>query len=393
VIRVEASKGFAYKPLDESIRLVAGKLALRFTLERWADLRSEGWYSGDAWAEFLTPHAALLEAAAEDLAAVNLLACVTPAHFAIPNILAFSGQQPALERPGHQVVVNTLNHHETLGSLALLNCHRVVYPLTFGGPNGTDDWTLADWCDQCHRKGGLVIGHGCRGEILADLILGKIDALDVTATKEWEELLNIGLRVPLAAGSGKRSNRDLLGSPRTYARLQPSKEFTYKNWIEAVRAGRTVVTNGPLLSFTVNDQDPGAVLDLPCSPTNVRLRAEARSLFPFTRLEALYNGAVVAHAEASGSPSHAFIEADVPITAPGWIAVQCEGAQSSPIYLRINGQAPAPNAVTIAPLMAQLDKMLDWVARKARCEDHQRQRLAGVFEAARQELLRRLGRP
>ena len=39
VIRVEASKGFEYKPLDETIRLVAGKLALRFTLERWADLR------------------------------------------------------------------------------------------------------------------------------------------------------------------------------------------------------------------------------------------------------------------------------------------------------------------------------------------------------------------
>jgi hypothetical protein len=229
--------------------------------------------------------------------------------------------------------------------------------------------------------------------------LGKIDALDLNnrldrpgeiAIKEWQELLNIGLQVPLTAGSGKRSNRDLLGSPRTYARLQPGQELTYKNWIEAVRAGRTFVTNGPLLSFTVNDQDPGAVLDLPCSPTSVRVRAQARSLIPFTRLEVVYNGAVVAHAEASGAPCHASVETDVPITAPGWMTARCRGAQASPIYFRIAGQAPAPNAVAVAPFMGQLDKMLEWVAREARCDDQQRQRLAGVFEAARQELLRRV---
>ena len=55
-------------------------------------------------------------------------------------------------------------------------------------------------------------------------------------------------RVP--AGRRQReteSNRVLLGSPRTYARLQAGQEFTYKAWIEAVRAGRTFVTNGPLL--------------------------------------------------------------------------------------------------------------------------------------------------
>src|SRR5207249_1448541 len=104
----------------------------------------------DARAHFLTPHAALLEAAAEDLAVVNLLAveCKISAaersYPAIPNILAFSGQRPALEMPGHMVVINTLNTHPVLGSLGLLNCHRVDYPLSFGGPDGREDWTLAD---------------------------------------------------------------------------------------------------------------------------------------------------------------------------------------------------------------------------------------------------------
>src|SRR5262249_46303529 len=113
-ITIEVTKGFEFKPLREVVTLAPGKIALRFALERWVDLRKEGWYSGDIRAHFLTPHGALLEAAAEDLAVVNLLAFElnridkrTRAHPGIFNILAFSGQRPALEMPGHTLVVNT----------------------------------------------------------------------------------------------------------------------------------------------------------------------------------------------------------------------------------------------------------------------------------------------
>ena len=66
------------------------------------------------------------------------------------------------------------------------------------------------------------------------------------------------------------------------------------------------------------------------------------------------------------------------------------GAQSSPVYVGIDGKTARPDPAAATPLMARLDEMLEWVAREARCDDQQRQRLAGVFEAARQELLRRL---
>src|SRR4051812_4181562 len=58
-LTIQASKGPEYRPLRETIPLPAGKLALRFTIERWIDLRSEGWYSGDTCAFDITPHAAL----------------------------------------------------------------------------------------------------------------------------------------------------------------------------------------------------------------------------------------------------------------------------------------------------------------------------------------------
>jgi hypothetical protein len=246
-IQVEIDKGPEYRPLHSEFTLNPGKLALRFTVQRWTDQRAERWYSADTRAHCLTPHAALLEGMAEDLAVVNVLAAEVqlpgPDNIrAIPNILAFSGQQPALARPECLVVVNTHNVHPVLGSLGLLNCHRIVYPLRFGDPGEWDDWSLADWCDQCHRKGGLVIATPAPqrnpdcplGESLADLVLGKIDAVEITGNADWQAellpkwyaLLSTGHPVPIVGGTGKDSNRVPLGSMRTYARLNAGDDFT-----------------------------------------------------------------------------------------------------------------------------------------------------------------------
>jgi hypothetical protein len=76
-IRVEISKGFEYLPINQQIDLKQGQLSIRMTLERWHNAREAGWHCGDIHVESMTPHAALLEAAAEDVAVVNLLARAT----------------------------------------------------------------------------------------------------------------------------------------------------------------------------------------------------------------------------------------------------------------------------------------------------------------------------
>jgi hypothetical protein len=422
-ITIEISKGPEYQPLRTEARLAPGKMALRFAVQRWINLREQGWYSGDGRVHFLTPHAALLEGAAEDLAVVNLLALESDLasrsgrHASISNILAFSGQQPALEWPGHLVVVNTLNSHPVLGMLGLLNAHRIVYPLSFGGRSGLDNWTLADWCDQCHRKGGLVVWAASEhrgatpdslaGEALADLILGKVDAVEVQQLSrcrdehnDWYRLLNCGCHVPLVGASRKASNQAVAGSVRTYARLGTGEALTYKSWIEAVRTGRTFVTTGPLLSFTVNGLDPGATIE----GATVQVRAEARSIVPFTRLELVANGQVVAGIEASGSPASALLEGAFEMPASGWLATRCLGqpvhggydadveltAHTSPIYIQVPGKPQPTDPFTLAYLTEQLDRMRTWVEKEARCEnDRQRGDLALIFQNARQALLQR----
>jgi hypothetical protein len=426
-VRVEVHKGPEYRPVAREVVLGPGKIALRLTIERVLDWRSRGWYSGDGRVHELSPHAARLEGAAEGLDVVNLLAHERPPHgdrpSAFVNLLAFSGGQPALEGSPH-VVVNTCNTHPILGSVALLNCHRVVYPLRFGAPDGLDDWSVADWCDQCHRKKGLVVWPDLprltpehpQGEALAALLLGKIDAFEIcrlgtltplspnpspagggegrSSLADWYRLLDCGLRLPLMGASGKDRNTVALGSVRSYARLEPNQEFSYGAWIEAVRSGRTFVTDGPLLSLTVNRHDPGSVLSLPNAGQTVRIQVEAQSLTELDRLEVLHNG-VVAAGTASGDPLTARIEAEVPITAGGWLAARCLAgdavrAHTSPVYVQIDGRPLRPSADTMAPLWAVLDRTLAWVQREARCpKEQQREQLMQTLQAARQELERR----
>ena len=416
-VTVEVHKGPEYSPLCREVTLGPGKIALRLALERWTDLRAEGWYSGDTRCLYLTPHAALLEGAAEDLAVVNLLAAERSPALGVPaavsNLAAFSGTKSCLESPGHLVAVNTLNVHPLLGTVALLDSHRPVFPLRSGAP-GPDDWSVADWCDQCHRKRGLVVWphlprmstDAPQGEGLAALLLGKIDAFEVSyfdkpepeVLGDWYRLLDSGLHLPLVGGSGKDSNAIALGSVRTYARLEDGQTFGYATWIDAVKAGRTFVTNGPLLTMTADGFGPGSVLTLTPEGRPIPVRIEAKRTVPIDRVELLLNGAIVASKETSGNRQSAVLETELLPTSSAWLAARCWGkdrlpdgqcvyAHSSPIYLK-NGGPLLPPPESFAPLLAVLDRTLDWVVREAHCEtEPQRNHLLDVLRAGRSRLL------
>lgn len=379
-LRVQATKGPEYRPLDETVTLGPGQMALRFTVERWMDMRAGGWHSGDTRCHFLTPHAALLEAAAEDLDVVNLLACEQPlpsldgtAYPTAANLVAFSGQAPALEAHGRMVVVNTLNAHPALGRVGLLYSHRPVFPLTFGVDDATDDWSICDWCDQCHRKGGLTVWVDAfrpmaglvGGEALVAAILGKIDAVEVDAHQRhppplpWiYRLWNAGFPVPLVGGSGKESNTVPLGAMRTYAHLRDGEAFTYKSWIEAVRAGRTFVTNGPLLTLEAGPEASAAVHGAPAG------------------------GAVefVGSDGAVGDVSQEPDGARAPLSGQGsyWVAARwlsADGtvfAHTSPAVTRAGGQPLPRQPAAVAALVRSVEATREWVESVGRFQNPKR---------------------
>jgi len=380
-VRVSITKGPEYNPLATQVVLGPGKMALRFGLSRWTDLRKSRWYSGDGRAHSLTPHAALLEGAAEDLSVVNLLIENSDASLAPNNLPAFSGQVPALARPGHEVVVNTLNLHPEQGKLGLLNCHRLIFPLRLPA-EGFEDWTLADLCHQCHRKNGLVTWAYPQGvsdksslrlgEALANAILGQIDAFEITDIhyphfRLWYDLLNSGIRIPLIASSGKSGLSRVLGTPRTYARLLDGEEWSYGRWIEAIRAGRSYITVGPLVSLQIDARGPTGEAYRVEPGSVLRIAASGESNSPFGRLQIVANGEILCESnpERDGRSARAEIEARLP--QGGWVAARCLdgssstvadkiGAHTSPVFVEVEGQEPLRDASSCAQLLADLER-------------------------------------
>jgi hypothetical protein len=295
-----------------------------------------------------------------------------------------------LDRNGHLLAVNSYHFHRDLGSLGLLHSHRPIFPLRFGPPDSLDDWTLEDWCRQCHRKGGLVIWHShagfSGGEALADAVNGHVDALDLDdwtlaeGLVPWYRLLNAGFRLPLACGSGKSDSSRPAGAVRTYARLFGSDHLTYAAWIEAVRAGRTFVTEGPLLLFTVNDADPGA--ELANRASTVRIRTEVLGRHPIDRIEIVADGQVIAE---GSSP----LETET--AAGSWWAARCLSghritAHTSPIYTsKVSSYALRKEALHY--LAGHFHRMIDWTREVGRfATPAQRDHLAQVFQAAQNVL-------
>jgi hypothetical protein len=161
----------------------------------------------------------------------------------------------------------------------------------------------------------------------------------------WYRLLNAGLRVPPVGGSGKDRNSIPLGGMRTYAFLGEGP-FTYANWIEAVRAGRTFITNGPLLEFEAREDR--------------RFRATASSVGPVEKVEIVANGEVI----AEGSTE---VEIDHPLPAGGWVAARCRGpgtvfAHSAPVFVG----HPQPEESARLALGEMVRRTRDWVEHDGR---------------------------
>ncbi len=314
---IEASRGPEWRPERREAKLAAGQLALRISLERVFDWRERGWYPGDTRAVGLSPHAARLEGRGEGLSVVHLLARAGD-----DNLLAFSGTGHALPDDECLVAVNTLNVHPALGTVALLDSHRPVFPLA---ASEEAEWSVRDWCGQCHRKRGLVVWPGGpgQGEALACLILGEVDAFEVTPAMDgwplYERLLRCGVRAALVGGSGKESPARALGQMRTYARCPDGLGLAA--WADAAREGRTFATNGPLLEFSYRE---GVA------------RAEARAVAPFERLEIVAGGEVIA------ATSLGELEADFTPEATTWLAARCTGpgawAHTSPLWVDVPGR-------------------------------------------------------
>jgi hypothetical protein len=363
-VYVELSKGFEYEAARQRVEIAPGQHELELRLNRTADWRAKGWVTADTHVHFLSPSTALLEAQAEGLNLVNLLAAQWGDLYTNVGDLSHG---PLLSKDGETLVsLGTENRQHLMGHLGLLGGHgEPVFPLSADGPSeayiGDPLWTsMSDWADACRAREGLVVAvhfPNPNAEMAAEIVRGKVDAVELyprgdgsfrtLAYQEWYRYLNCGYRVAAAGGTDKMSAGVPVGGNRTYAYLEGA-EFNFANWAAAVRAGRTFSTTGPLLDFRADGKMPGGEIRMKAGGGAVEVRVAASSFVPFHRLEIVFNGKVVAaREEASGTREMAWTET-VKVKGPGWLAVRCGSrvpaarfgvaAHTSPVYVVVPGE-------------------------------------------------------
>ena len=382
---VDVARGFEYEPLRQTVRIERGQRELTLRIGRVADLASDGWWSGDSHVHFLSTAGAQLEQQGEDLRVVNLLQSQWGALFT--NTEEFSGRPGVIDGGGYVTYVGQENRQHALGHMLLWGLKEPVMPWCSDGPDeaelgGALDATLSDWADRTHAQGGTVVSAhfpNPNGEPAVLVATGRADAVEMLtesndAMSEYYRYLNCGYRLPLVGGTDKMSSGVPVGLYRTYARL--GEEFSYDAWCRAVRAGRTFLSGGPLLTFSVDGHEPGDTIEL-SGPGTVSIHAAVRSIFPLSSLELVRNGEVVARVDARGA-RQAELNEELPIPANSWIACRAFGvdyhlddwgrrvfAHTSPVYLSCGGDWTMTDAEGLRYIRTLVEGARDYVRHTA----------------------------
>jgi hypothetical protein len=402
-------------------------------LRRWSHMAADGWYSGDVHVHLhyggeylLEPAAAALVQRAEDVNFLNMMVANQGSGW-VHDAGSFTGGDHQLSGGEHILRWGEEYRNNFYGHMCMYGITSLVPPIYSGFPNSEHAHDLpsnAGAAAHCHAVGGtLSYAHPMfesgdldrvfaeehrlsveAKELPVDAALGHIDALDVLAypanTVEtcalWYRLLNCGMRLAATAGTDTFMNFAVLdhfsnppAGDRVFVRVDGA--FTTESWCAGVRAGRTFVTNGPMLSLEVGDHQIGDEIESKAGDV-LRIEAGAGSAVPIDRIELIVNGAVVASADAHGDGRHAALTQDLRVDGSCWIAVRAVGpehelvldsdgafAHTSPVYVTVAGAAVAKRE-DAAYFVEWIERLIAMTEARARFpSDAERDRVIAQF--------------
>jgi hypothetical protein len=303
------------------------------------------------------------------------------------------------------------------GHMPLMGINRLVEPFFTGERPYWEDYppnyTIAkrvqemggavSYAHPASRVGVLVGPHLAR-EFPIDLALGVVNGLDLVSNMDEEaatylyyRVLNSGLKCTASAGTDTQmdvtDNSSISGGGKVYVKIDPP--LTYAKWIEGYKAGRTFVSNGPILFLDVDGKGPGAEIAITGS-TRLNVSAEARSLAPMQALELIVNGETVAKAEPANEGTTARLSHALEVDKSAWIAARVRGAghrrvmndsqlfaHTSPVYCRRDNK-PVLVSKDAAIVLAWIDRLIEDVKHSPRfATDAHRQEVLELFGKGR----------
>jgi hypothetical protein len=296
------------------------------------------------------------------------------------------------------------------GHVMFLDIKELVKPVSLG-PGimgaGDDDRPLRPGIDDARRQGGTVLWcHNTFGhEDVPSALSGRLDALNVfdggragTYEDNYYRYLNTGMRLPISTGT----DWFIDDFSRVYAKVEG--KLTVKSWLAALKDGRNVVTNGPILSLTVDGRPIGDTLKLD-KPKKLQIVAEGVGRHDFQKLQLIYKGRVVLSEPARKAGDHyqSHIEREITVDGPGWFAARVETdtknelgkqlfAHTSPVYVEMAGRRVFDVESARALLTQMEDGRADIRARGRFSSDAARDRLLAMYDEAMRDLAERVGK-
>jgi hypothetical protein len=362
----------------------ATTVSVRMT--RVANLPASGWWGGDVHVHMNyggayrnTPAQLALQARAEGLHVVQNL--IVNKEQRVPDI-AYWRATPLYSSPDLLIANGQEFHTGVWGHTSLLGLRDHFLLPDYAGYPGTALASLFPTnavVFDLARLQGAITGYvhpfdfrpdvtqfqsGVPYELPVDVALGKVDFLEVMGYSDhritsevWYRLLNCGFRVPAAAGTDAFPNFSHLRGPpglvRTYAKS--GSRLDQRSWLAAIKAGRTFVTNGPLISLAVNGRDPGDEIRLRFGSHRLRARVTLRTAVPVNHVEIVSNGRVVAKLAEYREPRAVSIDTTVFVSVDkdSWFVARAYAdrprlpvldlypfASTSPVYVRVGDSPP-----------------------------------------------------
>jgi Tol biopolymer transport system component len=388
-VHVEVMKGPARRPERRSVPVAAGAtaaVAVTLAARPWNEGAERRWVSGDVHVHMNygghyrnTPAHLVLQAEAEDLDIVENL--IVNKEQRIPDIAYAGHGVDAASKPDALVVHGQEFHTSYWGHLGLLAIEGgIILPGYAGYPNTAAASLFpmnADVADIAHAHGALVgyvhpfeeepqpltrPAHTDADELPVDVALGKVDYMEIVSFADhqatasvWYRLLNLGFRLPAAAGTDAMANYATLRGPvglnRVYASVA-NAPLRSDAWLEALRQGRTFATNGPLLDFSLAGQPIGGTVQL-AAGQDVPFTARLSSIVPLEHAQVVCDGRVVRELPLGGHRDALEASGTVPIAASGWCLLRAFTAHAeypildnfvyattSPVYVSVRGERP-----------------------------------------------------
>jgi hypothetical protein len=390
---VDVARGFEYEPLRARVNIEPGQRELTLRIKRWINMNDRRWFSGDSHVHFLSTQGSHTESQGEDLNVVNLLQSQWGSLFT--NTEEFIGA-PSVSQVGNNIVYTSQeNRQHFMGHMILWGLKKPVMPWCSDGPSeaeigGTMETTLSYWADEAHAQGGFAINPHFpmpNGEQAALIATGRLDAVEmIRQTRinhlEYYRYLNAGYRLPLVGGTDKMSSDVPVGMYRTYAYIPEDQEFSYDNWCRSVAAGRTTLSGGPILHFSVDGHQIGDTAQLSGAGT-VEVEAWAESIFPIYKLEIIQEGRVVATSEDPKGTRRLALKEKIKVDGHTWLAARCGApdyytpiphhdvwsrgifAHTSPIYVAVGGEWQMFNEDVARNMLGLIDGDLTYIREMA----------------------------